>query len=98
MKYQNGSSLSPPLPSGPQMPDTVQCVLHTFTGAWAQTLPPQDVEHLSRACVALLTTTFELAKKESIPPALVVLQPAVTRIWYILPLSVKHANPPVSKH
>lgn len=26
MKYQNGSSLSPPLPSGPQMPDTVQCV------------------------------------------------------------------------
>ena len=72
--------------------------MHTFTGAWAQTLPPQDVEHLSRACVALLTTTFELAKKESIPPALVVLQPAVTRIWYILPLSVKHANPPVSKH
>lgn len=68
MKCHNSSPLSPPLPSGPQMPDTGRCVYaHTFTYTWAQTLPPQDLEHLSRACAALLTTTFELAKKESIP-------------------------------
>lgn len=53
---------------------------HTFTYTWAQTLPPQDLEHLSRACAALLTTTFELAKKKVSPAALPVLQPAVTRI------------------
>ena len=71
MKYHSSSSRSPPLPSGPQMPDTVQCVYaHMFTYAWAQALPPQDLEHLSRACVALLTTTFGLAKKESIPQLL----------------------------
>ena len=71
---------------------------HTFTYAWAQTLSPQDLEHLSRARAALSTTTFELAKKESVPAALPVLQPAVARTLRILPLSVKHANPPVSKH